>query len=50
MAALLGLLVLGEQLSGLQWLAIGFIMAAAAGSSATAQPDAPHGPADEIVQ
>lgn len=49
-AALLGLLVLGEQLSGLQWLAIGFIMAAAAGSSVTAQPDTHHGPADEIVQ
>ena len=49
-AALLGLLVLGEQLSGLQWLAIGLIMCAAAGSSATAKPDAHRGPADEIMQ
>ena len=49
-AALLGLLVLGEQLSGLQWLAIGLIMCAAAGSSATAKPDTRRGPLDEIVQ
>ena len=31
-------------------LAIGFIMAAAAGSSVTAQANTHHGPADEIVQ
>ncbi|MGS5087851.1 EamA family transporter [Hydrogenophaga sp. A37] len=48
-AALLGLLVLGEQLSGLQWLAIGLIMCAAAGSSATARPGpARHAP-DELM-
>jgi inner membrane transporter RhtA len=49
-AALLGLLVLGEQLTGLQWLAIVLVMCAAAGSAATAKPDAHRGPADEIVQ
>lgn len=35
-AALLGLLLLGEHLSPLQWLAIGLVMCAAAGSSVTA--------------
>jgi inner membrane transporter RhtA len=44
-AALLGLLWLDEQLTGLQWLAIGLTMLAAAGSSLTAQrglsPSAP---------
>jgi len=49
-AALLGLLVLDEQLTGLQWLAIVLVMCAAAGSAATAKPDAHRGPADEIVQ
>ena len=49
-AALLGLLVLGEQLTGLQWLAVMLVMGAAAGSAATAKPDAHRGPADEIVQ
>lgn len=49
-AALLGLLVLSEQLTGLQWLAIVLVMCAAAGSAATAKPDAHRGPADEIVQ
>jgi len=48
-AALLGLLILDEQLTALQWLAIGLVMCAAAGSAATAQPDAHRGPADEIV-
>jgi len=37
-AALLGLLILHERLTPLQWLAIVFIMLAAAGSSATARP------------
>jgi inner membrane transporter RhtA len=36
-AALLGLLVLDERLTGTQWLAIGLTMLAAAGSSFTAQ-------------
>jgi inner membrane transporter RhtA len=36
-AALLGMLVLDEQLTGTQWLAIGLTMLAAAGSSFTAQ-------------
>ncbi|MDG5975000.1 hypothetical protein H010_07041 [Hydrogenophaga taeniospiralis CCUG 15921] len=49
-AALLGLLMLGEQLTGLQWLAVMLVMGAAAGSAATAKPDAHRGPADEIVQ
>ncbi|OGB94752.1 MAG: hypothetical protein A3G82_22020, partial [Burkholderiales bacterium RIFCSPLOWO2_12_FULL_67_210] len=49
-AALLGLLVLGEQLTGLQWLAVMLVMGAAAGSAATAKPDTHRGPADEIVQ
>jgi len=49
-AALLGMLVLDEQLTGLQWLAIGLTMLAAAGSSLTAQ----HGlsqsaPADVLM-
>ncbi len=48
-AALLGLLILDEQLTGLQWLAIALVMCAAAGSAATARPDAQRGPADEIV-
>lgn len=48
-AALLGLIVLDERLSGLQWLAIALVMCAAAGSAATAKPDAHRGPADEIV-
>lgn len=41
-AALLALVLLDEQLSTLQWLAIGFIMAAAAGSAVTAQPRSAH--------
>ncbi len=49
-AALMGVLVLDEHLSGLQWLAIVLVMGAAAGSAATAKPDAHRGPADEIVQ
>ena len=49
-AALMGVLVLDEHLSGLQWLAIVLVMCAAAGSAATAKPDAHSGPADEIVQ
>ena len=36
-AALLGLVLLGEHLSALQWVAIGCTMLAAAGSSVTAQ-------------
>jgi inner membrane transporter RhtA len=49
-AAVMGVLVLSEQLTTLQWLAIVLVMCAAAGSAATAQPDAHRGPADEIVQ
>ena len=49
-AALMGMLVLHEHLTALQWLAIGLVMCAAAGSAATAKPDAHRGPADEIVQ
>lgn len=48
-AALLGLLMLGEQLSALQWLAIGLVMCAAAGSSATASRARPKTVAEEIV-
>jgi inner membrane transporter RhtA len=36
-AALLGLLLLNEHLSGVQWLAIACIMLAAAGSAGTAR-------------
>ena len=49
-AALLGLLVLNEQLTAPQWLAIGLVMCAAAGSAATSQPTAHRSAADEIVQ
>lgn len=49
-AALLGLLVLNEQLTAPQWLAIGLVMGAAAGSAATTQPTTHRGAADEIVQ
>lgn len=49
-AALMGMLVLDEQLTGLQWLAIALVMGAAAGSAATTKPDVPRGPADEILQ
>jgi inner membrane transporter RhtA len=49
-AALLGLLILHEQLTSLQWLAIGLVMCAAAGSAATAKPSVHRGAADEIVQ
>jgi len=48
-AALLGLLMLGEHLSALQWLAIGLVMCAAAGSSATASRARPKTVAEEIV-
>lgn len=49
-AALLGLLILDEQLTALQWLAIVLGMGAAVGSAATQAPKAHRGPADEIVQ
>lgn len=49
-AALMGVLVLDEHLTGLQWLAIVLVMCAAAGSAATEKPEAHRGPADEIVQ
>jgi inner membrane transporter RhtA len=49
-AALLGLLILDEQLPGLQWLAIVLVMGAAVGSAVTQPPTAHRGPADEIVQ
>lgn len=48
-AALLGLLLLDEHLTALQWLAIVLVMGAAVGSAATAPPGAQRGPADEIV-
>lgn len=48
-AALLGLLVLGEQLTGLQWLAVMLVMGAAAGSAATAKPEPARHAADELV-
>lgn len=49
-AALMGLLFLSEQLTLLQWLAIGLVMGAAVGSAATQAPAAHRGAADEIVQ
>ena len=49
-AALLGLLILDEQLTALQWLAIVLVMGAAVGSAATQTSKAHRGPADEIVQ
>ena len=49
-AALMGVLVLDEHLTALQWLAIGLVMCAAAGSAATTKPETHRGPADEIVQ
>lgn len=48
-AALLGLLVLGEHLSALQWLAIGCTMAAAAGSSVTAARNQRRSEPSEVV-
>lgn len=48
-AALLGLLILHEQLTALQWLAIVLVMGAAVGSAATQTPGAHRGPADEIL-
>jgi len=48
-AALMGLLMLNEHLSGLQWLAIGCIMLAAAGSSVTARRDVPKSALAEVV-
>ena len=48
-AALLGLLMLDEHLSGLQWLAIVCIMLAAAGSSVTARRVVAQSPPAEVV-
>lgn len=49
-AALLGLLMLGEHLTGLQWMAIACTMLAAAGSSFTARRQPPKGaPADVVM-
>ena len=48
-AALLGLLMLDEHLSGLQWLAILCIMLAAAGSSVTARRKRPKSAPAEIL-
>jgi inner membrane transporter RhtA len=48
-AALMGLMLLGEHLTGLQWLAIACTMLAAAGSSVTAGHEPPRQAADEIV-
>ena len=48
-AALLGLLMLDEYLSGLQWVAVASIMMAAAGSSVTARRDRPKSVPEEVV-
>ena len=48
-AALLGLMLLDEHLSLVQWLAIGCIMAAAAGSAASVRREEPRSDAQEIV-
>jgi len=48
-AALLGLLLLGEHLLGLQWLAIVCIMLAAAGSALTAKRLPSSAPADVVM-
>ncbi len=48
-AALLGMLVLDEHLSGLQWLAIAMTMLAAAGSSVTAQRGQPSSAPAEVL-
>lgn len=48
-AAVLGLLMLDEHLSGLQWLAIVCTMLAAAGSAATARRDLPKKPLAEVM-
>lgn len=48
-AALLGLLMLDEHLSGLQWLAIACTMLAAAGSSLTARRDLPKSTPAEVM-
>ena len=49
MAALLGMLVLNEQLTGTQWLAIVLTMLAAAGSSFTAQRGLASSAAAEVL-
>lgn len=48
-AALLGMLILHEQLDARQWLAIGSIMAAAAGSSLTVRPAPTDADASQVV-
>ena len=48
-AALLGLLVLDEHLTGLQWLAVVCIMMAAVGSTMTARGAAPQSAPSEVV-
>ena len=48
-AALLGLLILDEHLSGLQWVAIACTMLAAVGSSVTARHDMPKNVLTEVV-
>ncbi|MEX1167881.1 MAG: EamA family transporter [Hydrogenophaga sp.] len=48
-AALLGLMLLNEHLSGLQWLAIVCVMLAAAGSAFTARAKPPKAVAEELV-
>ncbi|SFC41348.1 inner membrane transporter RhtA [Polaromonas sp. OV174] len=48
-AALLGLFLLDEHLTGLQWLALGCIMMAAVGSSVTARSVAPKSAASDVV-
>jgi len=48
-AALMGLMLLGEHLTALQWLAIACTMLAATGSSVTAGHEPPRQAADEIV-
>lgn len=48
-AALLGLLLLDEHLTGVQWLAIVCVMLAAAGSAFTARAKPPRAVADELM-
>ena len=48
-AALLGLFLLDERLTGLQWLAVGCIMMAAVGSTMTARGAAPQSAPSEVV-
>ena len=48
-AALLGLIMLDERLSSLQWMAVVCIMMAAIGSATTARNEAPKSAPAEVV-